>query len=416
MSNVGTKAMRNLRRLFFVVAIATLAAALLGPTLRAQEPHLLTSSLAKRSRAIAIESSPTIVDAVSLEVLGGREIACLAAQRWLPAELLRTRAQGLVQIYCEQDECKRQAAGALSSFLRLQAEHQQNIGAASGLRAYYTRIAIAEQLELTEASLKLIESESERQTALQQAGLSAGTDLTSFERLRLEVSDQRLQLQSQDRQLRGLLAQLTGRDYDASSVRQEQLEIFESSIDIQRLQSIALAQRKDLAAWRYLLCHVTEDSASVFAEMLATAAGGWGLPVPVSVGIKYVFCPPDFSCLAANIRQEIRVTIETHDRWIRQAVDEKSHKLRLAYDRIRLAQETVSSWDRRLEQLARLSERGNGQAADSAEARSAQMAARSEEIHRRLDAKLAEIDLAEATGLLHQRCCAGQAWLQTGYE
>lgn len=349
-------------------------------------------------------------------VIDGREIACRSAQNWIPADLLRARAQAIVQLFCEEDDCTRQAAHALSNFLHMQADHQEDIGAAAALRAYYTRIALVEQLALARESREFVDQQSSRQNAAVQQGLPAGVDLTSFERTRLEIEDQVLQLRSQDRQLRCLLAQLAKVDYDMSAIEHEQLEIFQCPLDCQRLKQQALTLRHDLRGWRYLACQVNETSAPIFAKMLSSIVGGFGLPLPTISGLKQLLCPPDYSCLAANMQYELQLTVETHRKWICQAVDEKCCKLQLAYERIRLAEQTVESWRTRISQLERLDDSGDGQPGERATAQSELLKARADEIRRRLDAKLAEVDLAEASGGLRDRCCAGQAWLLTGYE
>lgn len=357
--------------------------------------------------SLSIDNCPT---------LDGRQIGCRSAQEWIPSDVLRSRARTLIQAYCDEDKRARCAAQILANFLYMQASHQEDIGAATAMRAYYTRIAIAEQQMLTEESLRLIDSEAQKQGAIREGGLSAGTDLSSFDRLRLEIRDQQLLIQSQDRQLRCLLAQLTGYDYDIACARMEILEVFESSLDCERLKQRALANRKDLKSWQYLACHVNEDTAPMFARMLPTIVGGFGLPLPTICGLKMLLCPPDYSCLVANMRHEIDLTVETHRRWICQAVEEKCAQLTVAYQRIGLAQRTVESWHRRIEQLEELDRKGESQPAELALARSEILKAMSAEIDRRMDARIAEIDLAEACGRLSDRCCEGSPWMVTGFE
>lgn len=365
---------------------------------------------------VSAQASLEVPLPIDVQVLDGHDIACRAARNWIPADILRARAKAVVQAYCEEDDCARRAAAVLSHFLHMQALHQEDIGAASALRAYYTRISLEEQLEIVRQSREYVDQEALRQHAIQDRGLAAGADLSSFDRLRLELEDKRLQLLSQDRQLRCVLAQLAKVDYDMDAVQQEQLEVFECSLDCERLKQLAFANRYDLRGWSYLACHVTPESAPVFAKMLSSLVGGFGLPLPTISGLKAILCPPDFSCLAANMRHELDLTVETHRQWICQAVDEKCSKLQLAYQRIQLAQQTVDSWEARLAQLERLEETGNGEPAERATANSELLKARSQEVSRRLDAKLAEVDLAEASGGIRDRCCGRQPWLLTGYE
>ena len=298
----------------------------------------------------------------------------------------------------------------------MQAVHQQDIGASSALRAYYTRIALEEQLELTGESLHLIDTELQKQQAAQAGGMPTGADISSFARHRFDIQDNQLQILSQDRQLRSLLAQLADLNYSMSDVCQEQLEVFETPLDCSRLQQQALALRSDLKSWIYLTCQVTEDSAPVFAQMLGTLIGNWGMPLPKAVGLRQLFNPPDYSTLASNMRHELQLIADTHRQWICQAVQEKCAAVELAYGRTELARQVIGSWEARIDQLEQLDSQGEGMPEKLASARSELLKARADEISRRLDARLAEIDLAEACGGMRDRCCQGLPWLLTGYE
>jgi hypothetical protein len=352
---------------------------------------------------------------LDLPVIDGRQIACCAAREWLPAQVIYARARTIVQMYSEEDERTQQAARALSNFLCLQAKHQEDIGAASALRAYYTRIGIQEQVALLNESLTLINTEHQRQRQLMEGGLAAGADLTALDRRRIQVLDQQTQLRLQDRRLRGVLAEIAKCDYAVDEVRQELLEVYEASLDCDQLVQIALSSRRDLRGWIYLCGQVNETSAPIFAKMLATAMGSYGLPLPAGTGIKYLLCPPDYERLAADLRRELSLTVETHRRFISQAVKEKCANLQVAYERIALAQETLLSWQQRIDQLDQLEAQGDGLPEESAAARIGLITARAEEISRRMDARTAEVDLAESLGCLADLCCSGQPWLQTGY-
>lgn len=76
----------------------------------------------------------------------------------------------------------------------------------------------------------------------------------------------------------------------------------------------------------------------------------------------------------------------------------------------------MGSWEHRIRQLETLDESGESAAEELATARSSMLEAKADVILRRLDAKIAEIDLAEAVGGISDRCCSGRAWLLTGYE
>ena len=268
---------------------------------------------------------------------------------------------------------------------------------------------------LANETLELIDVELEKLNAAQRGGLLIGVDLSSFQRQRIAIQDQQLQVLAQDRQLRELLAQLANLDYAMSEACQEHLQVIPNQMDCQALQSQALYLRSDLKSWRYLGSQVNEDSAPVFAQMLGTLIGNWGFPMPQALGLKRLLCPPDHATLAANMKREICLIIETHEQWILQAVAEKCAAVELGYQRTELAQQTIASWQARVGQLELLTSRGEAAPQQLAEARTELLKARSQEISRRMEAKLAEVDLAEACGGMRDRCCNRLPWLPTGY-
>lgn len=355
-------------------------------------------------------------EVVATAIIDGRVVACCAARHWAPAHALRARGKTIITAYADEKPSVQQAACSLASFLNLQACYQEDIGAATALRAYYARIALQEQFQLSTQSLELVEREQKKSNAALEKGLASGVDSSAFERRKLEIEDQQLQLHNQDRQLRAVLAQLARIDYDAASVRQEQLDVRISSLDCQRLQSIALKDRCDYRGWINLAKNSSESAAPLIGQFIKTAVGGFGLPLPPIRGLKVLLFRPDLSSLANSMQRELNSTVDAQRRWICQTVEEKCHNLQLAYRRIELARATVESWEQRLVQLEQLERLGDRAIEEFAAARSGLLKSRAEEISRRLEARSAEIDLAEAVGGLSRRCCAGQAWLQTGQE
>jgi hypothetical protein len=299
-------------------------------------------------------------------------------------------------------------------FLNTQAVHQDDIGAASALRAYYGRVSIAEQFALLAESYAFLEDEEEKQAELSENGIASGADMSEFQRERLSLDDNRLQLEAQDRRLRALLTGLTCWDFENYLSQYEELDILAVPVDCAAVKQFAFANRMDLRAWQYLYCNVNEDTAPHYARMLPTLIGNWGLPLPPSVGLKYLLCPPDHSQLAANMKHELGLIVQTHRQWISQAIDEKCSNLRVAYQRVDLANQVIDSWESRLAQLVRLDQYGQSRPEQLAEARASLLQAEQQEIMRRMEARTAEIDLAEAVGGMRERCCARQRWLITG--
>jgi hypothetical protein len=360
-------------------------------------------------------TKPANYHSTSMQSLGAREVGCRSAMNWQPARTLRSRAATTQSLYCDQSECKQQAAAAIARFLSLHAAAQEDIAAASAMRAYYTRIALALQLEKVAAGTKAINDQQAKQKSLMEQGNAAGVDLSLLERQLMDVEDRRLQIVSQDDQLRRLLLGLASIDYESGSCAVEPLSIERSMLDCDSLIRQALASRHDLMAWRTLQGQINEESAPMLLAVVSSAAGGFGIPVPSVAAIKLWLCHKgDNAALAEGLRRELSSIVRFHESFIGQTVYEKCQQLRLAYDRWELQQRKLDSWKQRLIQLEKLSEYGEARPKELAEVRAGIVQAESEEIVRRMDAKLAEVALAEAVGCLAHNCCQGAAWLPLG--
>lgn len=418
MSPQATYRWSSPRRAAWLVMLAWLASWLqaLADT-RADEPW----------RSVGYQTSqPVVVEAIDsgllsgespqhLPVIDGREVACRAARSSPVARALRSRARTIVKAYAEKDECDQRAAASIASFLIQQACHQEDLAAANALRAYYTRIGLQEQLRLGEQSVSGLASEQAKQQAALDAGLNTGVDQSSFERRSLELQDQRLQLLSQDRQLRATLAQLAQTDYASESVRHEQLDVRAMELDCEQLKAFAMVSRSDLRGWSNLAGQTTPAAVPMLGPLLSSSMGGFGLPLPTMSGLKALLHRPDLSGVARSLQQELAAAVDAQRQAICLSVEEQCLKVQLAYQRIELAQSTIASWQGRLTQLEKLAQLGDPSASAQVTARLGLLQAQFEEISRRLEARLAEIDLAEAMGGVSRRCCDGQAWLVTSY-
>lgn len=344
----------------------------------------------------------------------GREIACLTAQNWTPAHALRARGRTVIRAFRNEDKPSRVAAAAVNKFMHMQAAHQEDIGAGTALRAYYTRIVLADQMVLLGDSLVFSSDQQGKQTALRDQGVGSNIDRTQFERKRIELLDKAAQLDSQDRRLQQLLEHMANRPLDTSGPGLEILEIRRQLLDCNSLVEFAYCNRCDLRGTVYLRSQVTEETAPVIAEMLSTATGGFSLPLPPVNRLKDLLIRNRYVELASDIRGELSCVIQAQREWIEKTVLEKCSNLELAYQRIEFAEQTCQSWDTRLEQLKRLDSLGQAVPESVASAKAEKIGAQVELASRRLEAKLAEVELSEACGGITQRCCAGQPWLVTG--
>jgi hypothetical protein len=376
---------------------------------RWEQPDLL--SLEQQVIAIRLPAKTA-----ELRPLGAREIACLAACRWHPAKSLRQRADTIQRLFCNEPHSSRQGAAVVVSFLQAQAAHQEDLGAASAMRAYYSSIGVGEQQHWIDAGTRAVELMDQKQHSLLDQGLAAGIDLSSLQRKELDLLDQKLQAESQLRQLQDLLTGLTGLDCELSGYLVEPLAIQETELDCEALVAQAFRQRCDLISWQHLYCHINETTAPFLVEILSSVAGSFGLPIPTTTAIKRLLClQVDGKVLADSLRRELGVLIQTHQAVVEQSVREKCEQLQLAYERQDIAQQRIQNWLSRLSQLDRLESLGQPKPDQRMLAEAGLLESRVTEVTRRLEAKLAEVSLAESVGGLAVRCCHGQAWLPTGF-
>jgi len=342
-----------------------------------------------------------------------RSVACRAASEWMPAKQLRQHATATQELYCEGDDCTRQAANAIARFLQQQADHQQDVAAAIALRAYYAQAAIDEQFVLARQSVAALAELRERQLAIVEKGFSAAIDLTSLDRESINLQLQRLQLEQRNRQVTESLNDAMRLNYDWQTSETEPLEVRIQSIEADYLVQFALSHRHDLLAIQYLGSQINSGTAPLLASVVSSASGMVSLPLPKRCFVDRMLRREDNTALANNLKESIALAYETQANAIRREVSEKSTALELAYKRITLSQETTATWKKRDEQLARLAKLGDSRPADQTIARTSLLASQAMEVERRLEAKLLEIALAEACGGLYCRCCNGLAWLIT---
>ena len=424
---LGTHTLRMLAfNLMAIVASSGLAQESLQPVSVSTTHAGLTSAPVAMATKLTIDSwpemnssqksSPSSQTIVSLPVIDGRLVACKAAEGDLAARALRLRAQTLEQLYQQQKEKSQLAVRAVTRALELAAVQQQDLAAANGLRTYYTWIATTEQAALLANSRAHLAGQRASQLALLQEGIATGVDLSSFERQELELEDRQLQLTSQQRQLCSLLSQLTASDWEHATFAHESLDVRPQVLDSHRLQSTALQCRSDIQAWRSLQQWLTTETAADILKFMMTMPGGWSIPLPEYGVLGNLLCPLDRTCLTKNLAAELRTAESALAEAVCLSVSQRTERLRVGYERMQLAQRIVESWEGRVEQFTALEAVGDVRPEEKARALSSLLMARGDEIQRRLEARLAEVDLAEAVGGLAHRCCRGEAWLSSLIE
>lgn len=368
------------------------------------------------------EPSPQLVDSGEVSVaqplklepstpppVSGHLVACQAANCWPLAKLLEQRARTLL---CEADErhAKSQSAANLqANFLRQQAAWQRDVAAALALRSYYSWIANQQQLQLIEAGLALQREQVQVQEALIVKGIAIA-DPTALDRKRLELEDNKIQLLTNDRQLKSGLLRLTCCQTDLAQCTTESLDIQVQSTDCSALLAFALQHRRDYLAVVQLCQCLDEETAVAVAQLLSPLVGvGFDM---LDLNLLERLCLKQRGEeLLGQIRRELRLASDVLRGRIEQSVCDKCQALDAAYQRVSIAEEVLRSWETRAAALQRLEELGDARGEATATARAELISARSTLVTRKLSAKLAEVDLAEAVGELSIRCCKGEAWL-----
>ncbi|RMF42429.1 MAG: hypothetical protein D6753_07630 [Planctomycetota bacterium] len=344
----------------------------------------------------------------SAVAITGLDVGRSAADRWIPSQLLRDRAMTVRHLYQSAGADRRRGAAVLANFFCTQADYQDSVGAAAGMKAYYAWIAAGTQLGIIESAVEQLHEQQQLLQRLIESGVTPSFDLSSIERADLKLQDLRLQAQQQQRQAATGLLELTGLDLQEAVV--ERLDVMPTALDCDGLQTLALSTRADLQAWRNLYRCTDAGSADMLARALNTGIGNWGIPLPPQSRLPQLFGCDRSGCLAADLRREIWKTIELQERWIRIDVGEKCAHLETAYQRMELAAGLVASWRSRLERLEELERYGRGRPEEAASASAELHQAEAEWVMRRFEARLAEIELAESIGGLARRCREGSAW------
>ncbi len=360
------------------------------------------------SVAQPIQLEPTAEPAATSQV-SGHLVACQAAGCWPLAKLLDERARTLLCDAQDRHQDRQASAKLQANFLRHQAAWQRDVAAALALRAYYSWIANQQQIQLVEEGLQLQREQVQVQEALISKGIAIA-DPTALDRKRLELEDNRIQLMTNDRQLKSGLLRLTCCATDLSKCATESLDIQVQSPDCNALLTFALQHRHDYLAVVQLCQCLDEETAVAVAQLLSPLVGVGIDMLDLSL-LERLCLKHRGEELLGQMRRELKLACDVLRSRIEQSVCEKCQALDSAYQRVTIAEEVIRSWETRVAALKRLEELGDARGEAMITARAELISARSTLVTRKLSAKLAEVDLAEAVGELSTRSCQGQPWL-----
>ncbi len=388
--------------------------------------RLVSLSVSQSSRNIPNQEpsrtfeAPTTLDETSASLvpqneqgvaeLSGRTVACQAACCFPLAKFLDQRAETIRNQSASRHHGSNDVACLESRFLRRQAQAQRDIAAGLALRAYYSWIANRDQLALVRLGQTELEQQSQVQERLIERGIALD-DPTAIDRKRLELRDQEIQLLANDAQLAGAIQRMTCCAIDIRSSVVETLDVRNMNCACDGLIQYALAHRQDYLALVELCQCLDVDSARAIAGLLSPLAGGVNLQVLNCDWIAKLCLAAKSEELVAQVKRELRQAIEYQRQRIEQSVCDKCQAVSTAYQRLSVAEEIVASWQKRIAALNRLEELGDARGDSLIKAKSELLVARSTLLQRKLSARLAEVELAEAVGGLANRCCHGSAWL-----
>ncbi len=354
-------------------------------------------------------AQPLVLEPVATNQISGHVVGCQAACCWPLAKLLDQRASTLLAEAQSRHERAQTSARLQAHFLQHQAAAQRDVAAGLALKTYYSWIANKQQLQLVEEGLQLQREQLATQEALIQKGIAI-PDPTALDRKRLELEDNRVQLNLAERQLAAGLSRLTCCQTDLRSSTTEALDIQPQDIDCDALVRFALEHRHDYLAIVRLCQCLDEDTALSIAQLL-TPLVGVGIDMLDLNLLERLSLKHRGDELLNQVRKELKLASDVWRMRIEQSVCDKCQALSAAYERVSIAQEVIRSWETRIAALKRLEELGDARGEALATARAELIGARSILMNRQLAAKLAEVELAEAVGDLALRCCQGQPWL-----
>lgn len=355
-------------------------------------------------------AAPVTADAASWTAA---QLACRAAQCWGPSRLLLQRAATLEESNGVLRLHSRDSVEAQIQFLKHQAAWQQDLVAAGALKSAFTVLAFDAQLEQAERGLALTAEQSAAADALSAKGI-APSDPTAMARRRLGIEDQCLQLLKGRTLARITLAQLTSLPECNPILVAESLDVQPRCLDCDALIREALSHRSDYRGWQMLATRLDKSNVAAISEIISSTAGNIGLVEHHPQLVDSLWAKLNAGQILERVRNEIHTVTDLQRRLIESAVCERCNVLKIAYERVITAQELLDSWNQRVAALERLAELGHAQPEALGEAKAKQIEATASLIQRQLEARLAEIDLAESCGGLAQRCCSGEEWKRGG--
>jgi outer membrane protein TolC len=335
---------------------------------------------------------------------------CLAAQRGLAVRLI-AQESALVGITAQRTWFGDAHAFAVQQqVLRYRAEVRANESAAAALDLLL-RLSEAERLELL---LKLAvpqfdEARKDIQT-LRRQGLLGAQDATELDRYRIQLDEQQRLVDASvvqaGAQLRYLLGMDPAHGPRIHPVLEGAIATVTAPIDVEQAIATGLAMRPDLNLLRMLIGELDFRTLPFALGALQHVESSAGVPPAGSPLLALL----KRSCndTAVEIRRSQLVTLlqdleQASVAEIRRAVETVATEVQ----QMRLAEQTIGTWLERLKDVDRHIKEGTATPLDLSTSRLRLLEARSNLVKHATEARIAEIRLREAQGILATGCCGG---------
>lgn len=307
--------------------------------------------------------------------------------------------------------------------LRATEREARNKSAAAALELYYLLAEDEANLSIVEASLTEIDGALAKVQRLHKQGVQIPFDDSELARRRIDLVEKLTDLHLKARQLNAQLARLIGFqtiDPNARIWPATDWQVVAAPIDMDAEVQEGLSQRPELQFLYSLPAALNENTVGVVREIVA-GAGGLISSQSKSAGLAAVLglgnlCGkrkakerelPVRRRQVAEFTQQRRLEI-TSD--IQQAVYEIEAGLR----QIAIAKQRMQSWDQRLAELRAKQKIEEATFVDLSAAQLSALEAHSEETHRIVGWKVAQVELKEAQGLLVLECESGRVHCPPG--
>jgi hypothetical protein len=333
---------------------------------------------------------------------------CLAAQRGLSVRLI-AQESALVGIHAQRSWFGDAHAFAVQQqILHYRAAVRGNESAAAAL-ALLLHLSEAEQLELL---LKLAvpqfdQARSDIQT-LRRQGLLGAQDATELDRYRIQLDEQQRVVDQSVVQASAQLRYLLGMDPAHGPAIHPVLDgaIVTVPINVELAIATGLAMRPDLNLLRMLISELDPKTLPFAQGVLVQVESSVGIPTAGSHPLALLKRSCDDT--AVEIRRSQLVTLlqdleQARVAEIRRAVETVETEVR----QMRLAEQTIGTWLERLRDVDRHIKEGTATQLELPTSRLRLLEARSNLVRHTTEARIAEIRLREAQGILATGCCCG---------